>query len=85
MPGRTVFGMTVREHMALQLAARSYNGGARVTAIRVELGMSEVRHAQVVTALLERPDAEAAQPVLVRRLRRLRDSRRAARSPRLTA
>lgn len=72
--------LTVREHMALELAGRHYRyAGAKTSDARELLGYSETRFAQVVTALLERPDAEAAHPQLVRRLRRLRDVRRAAR------
>lgn len=73
--------LTVREHTALRVDGAHYkHGGARVSAITRELGWSEVRHAQVVAALLERPDAEAEAPALVRRLRSLRDQRRAART-----
>lgn len=72
--------LTVREHTALRVEGAHYkHGGARVSAIARELGWSEVRHAQVIAALLERPDAEAEQPALVRRLRSLRDQRRQAR------
>lgn len=82
----TVSSMTVREHMVLQVASRRYRfPGAQVAAVRDELGMSEVRYAQVLTALLDRPDAEAAYPVLVRRLRRLRDARREERAVRRSA
>lgn len=73
--------LTIRESMALDLEGRHWkHGGARITAIRAELGWSEVRQAQVVAALLLRPDAEAQHPRLVRRLRALRDQRRSARS-----
>lgn len=73
--------LTVREHTALRIEGQHFkHGGARITTIRNELGWSEVRQAQVVGSLLERPDAEAAHPTLVRRLRSLRDARRSARS-----
>lgn len=72
--------LTVREHTALRIEGQRFkHGGARINAIRTELGWSEVRQAQVVGALLERPDAEAEAPTLVRRLRSLRDQRRATR------
>lgn len=78
--------LTVREHMALEVAGRRYRyPGARTAETLEVLGYTETRFAQVVTALLERPDAEAAYPQLVHRLRRLRDVRRAARRGRHAA
>ncbi|WP_193613179.1 DUF3263 domain-containing protein [Nocardioides lijunqiniae] len=76
-------GLTVREHMTLQLAGQRFAfEGVRVTRARDELGYSETRFWQVVDALLEHPGALAAHPSLVRRLQRVRDARRAARSGR---
>lgn len=73
--------MTIRERMALDLAGRHWkHSGARITAIRHEVDMSETRHSQVVNALLDRPDVEAEYPHLVRRLRRLREQRRRQRA-----
>lgn len=73
--------LTVRELTALRIEGAHYkHGGARVSAITRELGWSEVRQAQVIASLLERPDAEAEAPALVRRLRSLRDQRRQART-----
>ncbi len=72
--------LTVREHMALDAESRHWRyPGARAAYLRNVLGMSETRHAQVVAGMLDRADAEAAYPVLVRRLRRLRDARRGVR------
>ncbi len=72
--------MTIRERMALDLEAQHWAySGAKVTAVRQQLGWSEVRHAQVVAALLRRPDVEAELPTLVRRLRRLEEARRSQR------
>lgn len=56
--------------------------GAKDNAVRDLFGMSATRYAQAVNALIDRPEAYVAEPVLVKRLRRLRDSRRAARSRR---
>lgn len=73
--------LTVREHTALRIEGQHWaHGGARITTITRELGWSETRHAQVIGHLLNRPDAEAELPALVRRLRSLRDARRSARS-----
>lgn len=72
--------LTVREHQALRLAGQRFRPGALETATRHQLGMSETRFWQVVNNLLEREDALAAHPMIVRRLRSLRDQRRAARA-----
>ncbi len=75
--------LTIRESMALELAAQRFKfEGARETRVLDELGMTITRFHQVVGALLDRPDAWAAYPVDVARLRRLRDQRRAARDNR---
>lgn len=72
--------LTIRERMALDIAARHYTAsGRRHNAIVDELNMTPTRHAQVVTALLDRADAEAEMPTVVRRLRRVRDARARAR------
>lgn len=73
--------LTVRESQALHLAGTPFrHAGSREHMIRDTLGYSEARFAQVVGALLDRPDALAAHPQLVHRLRRVRDQRRRARS-----
>ncbi|WP_028474104.1 DUF3263 domain-containing protein [Nocardioides alkalitolerans] len=56
--------------------------GAKEEAIRAEFDMSAVRYYQVVTALIDRPEALEHDPLLVRRLRRLRDARQKQRSAR---
>jgi hypothetical protein len=43
--------------------------------------MTPTRYYQVLNALVDRPDALAADPLLVRRLRRLRAARRRGRTP----
>jgi hypothetical protein len=48
-------------------------------AIRAQLGVSSTRYYQLVAALLDRREAEAYDPLVVRRLRRMRDRRRRAR------
>jgi Protein of unknown function (DUF3263) len=54
-------------------------GGSKESAIRTQLGMSPARYYRLVAALVERREAEAYDPLVVRRLRRLRDRRRRAR------
>ena len=49
--------------------------GSKEGAIRELFSMSSPRYYQELNSLLDRPEAELAYPTLVRRLRRLRDSR----------
>ncbi|RKS68488.1 uncharacterized protein DUF3263 [Motilibacter peucedani] len=56
--------------------------GAKEQAIRELFDMSATRYYQVLNALLDRPDALTHDPMLVKRLRRLRASRQRARSAR---
>jgi hypothetical protein len=57
--------------------------GAKETAIRERFGVPPTRYYQVLNALVDRPDALAADPLLIRRLRRLRSARRRGRSPQI--
>ena len=56
--------------------------GAKEQAVRDKFDMSSTRYYQVLNALIDRPDALAADPLLVRRLRRLRAQRQRQRSAR---
>ena len=56
--------------------------GAKETAVREQFDMSATRYYQVLNALLDRPEALAFDPMLVKRLRRMRASRQRARSAR---
>ena len=53
--------------------------GSKEAAVKEELGLSSARYYQLLGSLLSRDDALAYDPLLVRRLRRLRDQRRRAR------
>jgi len=48
----------------------------KAMSIRAHFGISAARYQQVLNRLIDRPEALAYDPMLVRRLRRLRDSRR---------
>ncbi|ONI62617.1 hypothetical protein CSIV_14165 [Microbacterium sp. CSI-V] len=48
--------------------------GRKDEAIRSRFGVSPARYFQVLHRAIEAPEAEAARPMLVRRLRRLRDA-----------
>lgn len=54
--------------------------GAKEAAIREQFGMSFVRYAQVLSRLVDQPAAMAYDAVTVKRLQRLRDRRRSART-----
>ncbi len=54
--------------------------GNREAAIRSEFGVSSARYYQMLYALLDSPIAVRHDPLLVRRLQRLRESRRRART-----
>ncbi len=56
--------------------------GAKETAVRDNFDMSSTRYYQVLNALIDKPEAIEADPLLVRRLRRLRASRQRQRSAR---
>jgi Protein of unknown function (DUF3263) len=56
--------------------------GAKETAVRENFDMSATRYYQVLNALIDRPEALQADPLLVRRLRRLRATRQKQRSAR---
>jgi hypothetical protein len=54
--------------------------GAKEAAIREQFGLSATRYYQVLNTLIDRPEALAADPLLVRRLRRMREVRQRQRS-----
>src|SRR5680860_11902 len=56
--------------------------GAKEQAVRELFDMSATRYYQVLNALLDSPEALAFDPMLVKRLRRMRASRQRARSAR---
>ena len=56
--------------------------GAKETAIKDLFDMSATRYYQVLNALIDRPEALVADPMLVKRLRRLRTTRQRTRSAR---
>jgi Protein of unknown function (DUF3263) len=56
--------------------------GAKEQAISEQLGLSSTRYYQMLNELIDRPEAMAADPVLVKRLRRQRSRRERIRSAR---
>src|SRR5947199_9762771 len=70
-----------REILAFERQWWKY-AGAKEQAIRELFDMSATRYYQVLNALLEKPEAMAADPLLIKRLRRLRTSRQRTRAAR---
>ena len=56
--------------------------GAKESAIKELFDLSAPRYYQILNDLIDRQDALEASPMLVKRLRRLRDARTAARTTR---
>ena len=76
-------GLTRREHDILSFERQWWKyAGAKEEAIKELFDMSATRYYQVLNALVDRPEALAADPMLVKRLRRLRASRQKARAAR---
>ena len=76
-------GLTRREYDILSFERQWWKyAGAKEEAIRELFAMSATRYYQVLNTLVDRPEALAADPMLVKRLRRLRASRQKARAAR---
>ena len=77
----TPVGLSRRAHEMLTFERHWWRqAGAKETAIRDRFGVPPTRYYQVLNALVDRADALAADPLLVRRLRRLRRARARTRS-----
>lgn len=70
-----------REMLSLERLWWQY-AGAKEQAIREKFDMSATRYYQVLNSLIDREDALAFDPLLVKRLRRLRSQRQRQRSAR---
>jgi len=76
-------GLSEREREILAFERQWWKyAGAKESAIRELFGMSATRYYQVLNALIDRPDALVTDPMLVKRLRRLRATRQRTRSAR---
>lgn len=76
-----VEGLTEQERAVLAFENQTWRSrDAKAQAIATAFGWSETRHYQYVNALIDLPGATVEFPMLVKRLRRLRDTRRQARS-----
>ena len=76
-------GLSRREYDILAFERQWWKyAGAKEDAIKDLFSMSATRYYQVLNTLVDRPEALAADPMLVKRLRRLRASRQKARAAR---
>ena len=74
--GHPGLALSRREHEMLAFERQWWrHAGAKETAIRERFGLAPTRYYQALNALVENPAALAADPLLVRRLRRLRAAR----------
>ncbi|HEX4686273.1 MAG TPA: DUF3263 domain-containing protein [Nocardioides sp.] len=79
----TAAGLGDRDREILEFERQWWKyAGAKETAIRESFDMSATRYYQVLNALIDRPEALVEDPLLVRRLRRMRAERQRARSAR---
>lgn len=85
-PGRLVSpgtGLDERDLAILAFERQWWRyAGAKEQAVREQFDLSPTRYYQVLNALIDRPEALVADPMLVKRLRRLRAARREQRSTR---
>ncbi|MET9020602.1 DUF3263 domain-containing protein [Actinopolymorpha sp. NPDC004070] len=83
LDSRATSGLCERDQQIISFERQWWKyAGAKEQAIRDQFGMSATRYYQVLNALIDRPEALAFDPLLVKRLRRLRSSRQRARAAR---
>ena len=76
-------GLSSREQEMLAFERQWWRyAGAKEQAIREQFGISATRYYQALNNVIDRPEALATDPMLVKRLRRLRSSRQRARAAR---
>jgi hypothetical protein len=79
----TPTGLTEREQAILEFERQWWRyAGAKEQAIRELFDCSATRYYQLLNALIDTPAALQADPMLVKRLRRMRSARQRARSAR---
>jgi hypothetical protein len=76
-------GLSERDEQVLAFERQWWKyAGAKESAIRELFDMSATRYYQVLNALIDDPAALAHDPMLIKRLRRMRSSRQRARTAR---
>lgn len=82
-PEAPAAGLSERDQQVLAFERQWWKyAGAKEQAIRELFGMSATRYYQVLNALIDNPEALAADPMLIKRLRRLRSQRQRTRQAR---
>jgi hypothetical protein len=80
---RSAATLSVRDQGILEFERQWWKyAGAKEQAIRDLFDMSGTRYYQLLNGLIDTPEALAFDPMLVKRLRRMRSSRQRARSAR---
>jgi hypothetical protein len=75
--------LSAREREILEFERQWWKfAGAKEQAVRELFDMSSTRYYQLLNALIDRPEALAHDPMLVKRLRRVRQTRQRARTTR---
>jgi Protein of unknown function (DUF3263) len=83
VPSSALTALTAREAEMLAFERLWWKfAGAKEQAIRELFDLSATRYYQVLNTLIDRPEALAHDPMLVKRLRRTREARRRAGSAR---
>lgn len=78
---REPYELTDRDRKMLEFEGQWWHHqGAKEDAIRHTFDLSATRYYQILNALIDRDEALAAEPMIVKRLRRLRDQRRRSRT-----
>ena len=76
-------GLSQRDREILEFERHWWKyAGAKEQAVREKFDMSSTRYYQVLNALIDRPEALVHDPMLVKRLRRLRATRQRTRQAR---
>ncbi len=83
LPGSEADGLTRREREILAFERQWWKyAGSKEAAVKELFDISSTRYYQLLGKLVDRPEALAADPMLIKRLRRLRAARQKARAAR---
>lgn len=83
VPATTTGALSDRDQRILEFERQWWKfAGAKEQAIREQFEMSATRYYQVLNSLIDQPEALAFDPMLVKRLQRMRAARARARSAR---
>jgi hypothetical protein len=79
-PGASATSLADRDRRILDFERDwMQHAGAKEDAVRAEFGLSTARYYQVLNAVIDSPEALSYDPMLVRRLQRMREARMRAR------